>query len=232
VTVANLAASYEFDAHLRHLLAEGLEVFEITLRSRLGYFLAVGGATYTYRHQATYRPSIGQRPSSGTARADLLAEIERDLARAREDFITTALRRGDTPPLWDAMEVLSLSVVSKMYSLLADQNLRHQVASSFGYPTARFAESMFRSLTVVRNVCAHHARVWNRTNIQVPPPVLNRLKTDRDATIYQATPWAWIVVITDLVDTIRGDHTYSASLWTHISAHPQYLEGLKCPKPT
>jgi len=156
--VSNLAASYEFDSHLRHQLAEGLEVFEITLRSRLGYFLAVGGATYTYRQQATYRSAIGQQQNS-TARADLLAEIERDLGRAREDFITTALRRGDTPPLWDAMEVLSLGVVSKMYSLLADQTIRHQVARSFGYPNARFAESVFRSLTVVRNVCAHHARV-------------------------------------------------------------------------
>jgi len=61
--------------------------------------------------------------------------------------------------------------------------------------------------------------------------VLNRLKTDTDIAIYQATPWAWIVVIADLVDTIHTDHTYSATLRAHIAAHPEYLEGLKYPKP-
>ena len=227
VTIGSLAAAYRFDSELRRLMADGLEVFEITLRSRLGYFMAVGGAAYAYRDPATY---LSRRTSGKDPRADLLAEIERDLDRAREDFITSVLRTGGTPPLWDAMEVLSLGSVSKMYSLLADQHTRHQVARSFGYPNARFAESVFRSLTVVRNLCAHHARVWNRTNIQVPPPVLKRLKTDPDPMVYQATPWAWLVVLADLVDTVRRDHAYSQSLWDHIDAHPQHADGLKHPK--
>jgi len=85
-------------------------------------------------------------------------------------------------------------------------------------------------MTVVRNICAHHARVWNRTNIQVPPPVLNRLKADANVAIYQATPWAWIVVIADLVDTIHIDQTYSTTLWALLANHPEYLDGLKHPK--
>jgi abortive infection bacteriophage resistance protein len=117
-----------------------------------------------------------------------------------------------------------------MYSLLADPDVSHQVARSFGYPNARFALSVFRSLTVVRNVCAHHARVWNRTNIQVAPAVLNRLKPDPDQSIYQSTPWAWLVVLTDIVDTIQRTNAYSQRLWAHIDAYPEYANGLKHPR--
>ena len=229
-TVLSLVEAYRYDSALRHLMSQGLEVFEVTLRSRLGYFMSMGGAAYTYRDLTTYRPRGGQNSSQNTACADLIADIERDLSRAREDFIMGPLYRGDTPPLWDAMEVLSLGSVSKMYSLLADQTIRYQIAKSFGYPAARFAESVFRSMTVVRNVCAHHARVWNRTNIQVPPPVLNRLKTEPDKTIYQGTPWAWIVVIVDMVDTIQNNDNYSTAMWDLINTKPAYVDGLKHPK--
>lgn len=154
------------------------------------------------------------------------------MSRSQEDFIAKALRVDETPPLWDAMEVLSLGTVSKMYSLLADTDVCHKVARSFSYPNARFAQSVFHSLTVVRNICAHHARVWNRTNVQVPPTVLNRLKIDSDLSIYQSTPWAWIVVLADIVDTIRRDRTYSQLLWAYIDSHPEHVDGLKRPRTT
>ena len=228
-TVSSLADAYMFDSGLRHLMSDGLEVFEITLRSRLGYFMAEAGAAYLYRDAATYRTTMVGTPARD-ARNDLLDDIERDLGRSREDFITTAIRRGNTPPLWDAMEVLSLGSVSKMYSLLADMDVCQQIAKSFGYPNVRFALSVFRSLTVVRNICAHHARVWNRTSIQVAPAVLNKLKTDPDQGIYQSTPWACLVVLADIVDTIRRNNDYSQRLLAFIDAHPEYADGLKHPK--
>jgi abortive infection bacteriophage resistance protein len=228
VTVANLADSYRFDSALRRLLSQGLADFEITFRARLGYFMSVGGAAYTYRSQSTYRTLTMRRGDD--ARAELLDNIQRDLERSREEFITTALRLGDTPPLWDAMEVLTLGSVSKMYSLLDDEGVRLRIARSFGYPNTRIAESVFRSMTVVRNICAHHARIWNRTNVHLPPPVLNRLKTDPDQRIYQSTPWAWLVVLADLVDTIRRDDSYSSALWRLVHANPQFVDGLKRPR--
>jgi len=232
VTVDRLDAVYQFDVGLRTLLSTGLEVFEIALRSRLGHLLAIQGATYSYRDRNLYRHWRTSSPLRDDARRGLLATIERDLTRTRESDIIAALRQGDTPPIWDAMEVLSLGVVSKMYSLLDNADIRHRVARSFGYPNARFAESVFRSLTVARNTCAHHARIWNRTNIQVPPPVLNRLKTDPDTSIYHGTPWAWVTVLADLVDTVRADTTFSTSLRAYLDAHPQYLQGLQHPSTT
>ena len=42
------------------------------------------------------------------------------------------------------------------------------VAKSFGLPQYRYMESWMRSITVLRNCCAHHARTWNRRYPAMP----------------------------------------------------------------
>jgi abortive infection bacteriophage resistance protein len=92
------------------------------------------------------------------------------------------------------MEALTFGTVSKMYRLLDHSGIRHRIARGFGYPHARFAESTFHSLAVLRNICAHYARLWHRSDIQYAPPVLKRLQTSPDKTIYHRTPWAWMIL--------------------------------------
>jgi len=229
-TVAAISDVYDYDATLRRLLADGLAVFEIALRSRLGYHVSTAHSPYDYLDPASYIGQAVRRAGTMVAlRDELVADLRRDLDRSKEDFIAAYRRRGDLPPLWSAMEVLSMGSVSKMYRLIADQQIRRDIARGFGYPNPVFAESVFHSLTVLRNVCAHHARIWHRTSIQIAPRVLNRLKTGPDTSIYQSTPWAWLVVLADLVDTIRGDQDYSDRLWSHVNTKPQHTSGLTHP---
>ena len=227
-TVAQIAGVYAFDAELRHILSEGLARFEIALRSRLGQEMAMAGATFTYNAPSSYilQPSRGGQID---ARQDLLDSMTRELGRSKETFITGYAYHRDKPPVWLAMETFTLSTVSKMYRLLANQNIRHTIARSFGYPNARFAETTFHSLTVLRNICAHHARLWHRSDIQYAPPVLKRLQTDPDKTVYQRTPWAWIAILADLTTQIDHNNAYQNRLWTHIDGRPQYIDGLKHP---
>jgi abortive infection bacteriophage resistance protein len=84
-------------------------------------------------------------------------------------------------------------------------------------------------LSVLRNITAHHSRIWERADIQYTPPVLKRLQTDPDASVYQRTPWAWIVIVADLADTIRRNRSYSAAFMAYIDTHPDYINGLKRP---
>ncbi len=230
-TVDTIIDAYDFDLALRRLVTDGLGVFEIALRSRLGYHISVLQDPYRYLDPVSYsRQTVRRAGATVFLRDDLIGDLRRDLDRSKEDFIIRHRRQGTLVPLWTAMEVLSLGSVSKMYRLLADQTIRHQVARSFGYPNPVFAESVFHSLTVLRNVCAHHARLWHRTSIQIAPRVLNRLQTDPDKTIYRSTPWAWLVVLADIVDTIRADTSYSTQLWAYTTSHPNHIDGLKRPK--
>jgi abortive infection bacteriophage resistance protein len=230
VSVTDIANVYEFDARLRRILAAGLGVFEVALRSRLGYEIAIAGDAAIYLEPAAYVTDAHVHPAPEVPRRQrLVTHLHQELQRSKEQFVLQHTRVGRTPPVWLALEVLSLGSVSKMYRLWADSQVRRQVARSFGYPNPRFAESVFHSLTILRNVCAHHARLWHRTNIQIAPRVLRRLRIDDDQSIYRSTPWAWIVVLGDLVDTIQADTAFSTRLRDHLSAHPQYLAGLQHP---
>lgn len=213
-SLAQIIDVYEFDAQLRRLLAQGLETFEVALRARLGQDMAMNGFAYTYLDPASYTtPASKGRPVD--ARQDLFDAMTRELDRTKEQQIVRYTSIGQTPPLWAAMGVFTLGTISKMYRLLDHSAIRLGVARSFGYPNPRFAENTFHSLSVLRNITAHHSRIWGRADIQYAPPVLKRLQTDPDKSIYQRTPWAWITIVADLADTIRGDHTYSNMATSH-----------------
>jgi abortive infection bacteriophage resistance protein len=54
---------------------------------------------------------------------------------------------------------------------MKDVEVKKLVAKSVGLPQYIYLESWMRSLTVLRNCCAHHARTWNRrypTTPQLP----------------------------------------------------------------
>jgi abortive infection bacteriophage resistance protein len=225
-TVAQIANIYQFDSRLRAAAARGLEVFEVTLRARLGEELAAAGLAYAYLDPTAYAPPARR---GGDLRQDLVDAMGRELERTKEPFVARHAQAGQTPPSWAAMGVFTPGTVSKMYRLLADQAARARVARSFGYPDARFAANTFHSLTVLRNIAAHHSRLWHRADIQYAPPVLKRLQTDPDKRVYQRTPWAWLTVLADLVDQVRRDTRYSEALWRLATSRPEYIDGLKRP---
>ncbi len=63
-------------------------------------------------------------------------------------------------PIWVAVEVLDWGALSYLFSF-APLRIRDDVAQHFGLSAAQL-KSWMRALNVVRNVCAHHSRFYNR----------------------------------------------------------------------
>jgi len=207
--------------------SDGLSALEVTFRSRFAYYCAMNMPADAYLDNASYIDH--KYPDGREIRDSLITDIGTELDRSKERFVTHHRRSGDPVPIWAAVEVLSFGTVSKTYGLLDDRAVRTGVSKSFGLPNPQFTASVIRSLVVLRNICAHHARLWNRVP-DVPTPVLNRYKTS-DPQMYQtATPWSWFVMLAHLVDTIRRDDLYSTELWGHINAQPTLLSGYKNPR--
>ena len=66
-----------------------------------------------------------------------------------------------TPPVWAVCEVLSLGLLSKCFANLRDNRTRSLISKPFGIDHDVLA-SWMQHLTYVRNICAHHGRLWNR----------------------------------------------------------------------
>lgn len=103
-----------------------------------------------------------------------LNTIQTELNRSKEDFLQEHFAKYDTPsmpPVWKTLEIVSFGTLSKLYQNMKDVQVKKQVAKSVGLPQYTYMESWMRSIAVLRNFCANHARTWNHrypTMLQLP----------------------------------------------------------------
>jgi abortive infection bacteriophage resistance protein len=91
------------------------------------------------------------------------ASLEVEVSRAKERFIEHYKSKySGFPrlPLWMASEIMSLGSLSLLYSgLLPDPQRR--ICSVFKIHH-EVLKTWFHVITYLRNICAHHGRLWNR----------------------------------------------------------------------
>ena len=92
-----------------------------------------------------------------------LAVIEKELASSKEDYIEKFRHNyvESYPPAWMITEVLSFGNLNYIYSNIASNKLMKRIAGYFGLKPQVFT-SWLTVLANFRNMCCHHARVWNR----------------------------------------------------------------------
>ena len=62
--------------------------------------------------------------------------------------------------IWDVVPTMSFGSLSKWYFTLSDRSTRQDVANVYGIDEV-VLRSVLRYLMSVRNICAHHERIWN-----------------------------------------------------------------------
>lgn len=94
-----------------------------------------------------------------------MSKVDEELNRSRENFIVHYRKKytsPQNPPAWMALEVLSFGQLSIMYKSLKANEAKKAVAEYFGV-SYTILISWMEHLGYVRNLCAHHSRLWNRT---------------------------------------------------------------------
>ena len=81
-------------------------------------------------------------------------------------------RYGLPLAIWVACEVWDFGALSRLYGGLKEADQDH-IAKCYGVSNGRIFATWLRSLNYLRNVCAHHSRLWNRNVVdqpKLPPP--------------------------------------------------------------
>jgi len=79
-------------------------------------------------------------------------------------------------PNWAMVEEITLGTLSHLYKNLSQDRDKKRIARDLGLE-APLLESWLHTLTVVRNICAHHCRLWNRElGIKPAAPRNRRIK--------------------------------------------------------
>lgn len=147
---------YVFDRQLRLLVMDAVERIEVSLRGNWAHHLAIRYGPHGYLEPALYdRPDFYAKALTG-----LIEEVD----RSKDTFILHYRRKYNDPPLppiWMAAEVMSLGQLSKWLGNLKLRADRQTIAKSYGLDE-KILISLAHHLTYVRNICAHHGRLWNK----------------------------------------------------------------------
>ena len=156
MVLEHMLVYYLFDKKLCILLFNEIEKIEVAIRSVLAN---IGCQELGDRYWIT-KPEY-------FANADrfnqTLAVIEKELASSKEDYIEDFRCNyvENYPPAWMITEVLSFGNLNYIYSNIANNRLMKRIGDYFGLKPQVFT-SWLTVLANLRNMCCHHARVWNR----------------------------------------------------------------------
>lgn len=159
---------YRFDKKLRMLIFNEIEKIEVAVRSAIvNIGCSMTGNPFWMTDGSNFIDASKFRHTM-----DL---IDSELRHSREDFIVHFKQTySDTyPPAWILAEVLPFGFITNIYSNIKTTKIKKCIAQRFGLQVAPF-ESWLTIVTLTRNSCCHHARVWNKQNT-IRPMIPNRM---------------------------------------------------------
>lgn len=161
---------YEFDTQLRALLFRYIEPLEVAFRAAICNELSVRTHNpHWYLERTMYLSSYDFQGMEQECEREYCRSDEIFIKRYREKYCSPKL-----PPAWMMSEVLGLGRWSKLYAHLVDRDVQKAIAHHFATKT-HYLKSWIHSLSVLRNLCAHHCRIWNRT-FRISPQLPKQLK--------------------------------------------------------
>lgn len=149
---------YYFDTELRKIIFEAIEVIEIYLRTQIAYYHSQKYGAFGYLDITTLRDNYQSEFD------ELHQDIIKEKERSKEVFIKHFKEKYNATdlPIWSVVEIISFGSLSKLFMLLQESE-QNQVIAKMGNINKVVFFKWFKALSSVRNACAHHSRLWNKT---------------------------------------------------------------------
>lgn len=167
---------YHFDQELSVLVFSMISKIEVSLRVRLVEALLIHGDSLVLQDSSIYRDKKLYWQNMST--------IASEIARSNDVFIKHNFDNHDGEvPVWAAVEVISFGTLSKIiknlktgagssYSILAANYQYRSQKGNLVNPSQKMLSSWIQGVSVLRNMCAHNSRIYNRT-IHTTPEILD-----------------------------------------------------------
>lgn len=147
---------YKFDRKLRTLVMDALERIEVAVRSVISDIASVSKGAHWFMDRSNFHAKFDVTLLKIRETLDSRSSTSHNFL----EHYYSKYSRPELPPSWMLFELLSFGTVSVIYSNVST-NIRRDVAREFGLKADNM-ESWIRALSYLRNLCAHHSRIWNR----------------------------------------------------------------------
>lgn len=203
---SDVIALYDFDWRLRALLADALGSIEVSVRSHLVHYLsnARGGG-----------PQAHLNPALFDAR-----EYAGNLAKLKDNYLKIAPPAAadwDTAPIWEVAEAMPFSQLSKWYKSISVKSIRNAIAGHY-WTNHIVLVSLLYNMAILRNICAHHGRLWNRAlpaGFRIPRAWAADCNADEPARLYNR-----LVIIAGLMGIIGPTDRWPSRLLALLDEYP------------
>lgn len=189
VTFEQIIKTYSFDRELRLLVFDCIERIEVAIRTQFIYQMALHYNDSHWQDNQNHfiTPYYNKIGNLVNPFADFHAIISKaKTARTPETFIKhyiNTYNKPSNPPSWICFELLTIGELSHSYRGLKNNADKKRIADFFEVHPTVFT-SWLHTLTYVRNICAHHSRLWNR-DLAIEPEKLLKPKGNWIAKPYE-----------------------------------------------
>jgi len=207
---------YQFDKKLRSVINEYLERIEVALRTKITNYYCLKHGFFWYT-DATLFTDVNLYKG-------VLAEINESFVTPQESYLRSFKLKytAEThPPSNMALETLTMGKLVRLYKALKDNDEKKLIARDFNLPPTHLT-TWFVYLTNVRNVCAHHSRLWNKKVTADRPQIPTRERFKFHGTItpdFNTTMYGIISMINRLLLSFNNPNNFTAKIEGLIEAH-------------
>lgn len=217
---------YVFDKKLRLLLLDALERIEVALRVDVAFLLGARDPI-AHRNGELLHGNFTKKvdPKTGKTKfEEWLVRLDQLVAHSKEEFAVHFKERYSSPmPIWMVIELWDFGLLSKFISGMKVADIE-DIARKYNIPDQSLLTSWMRTLNQVRNICAHHCRIWNRPITAQPKmprlkqiPELDHLYTDK---LGRSRLYVAAALIQFFLKTINPTSSWGERLKTHFQTFP------------
>jgi abortive infection bacteriophage resistance protein len=189
-TYQQILRLYECDALLREACFAAVGQFELLLRNAMSEALSDRHGSHPYFDQTAFRDAAANLEALQSFMTAFAQTKDQRAVHYRQTYGSPIL-----PPIWTMKEFLTFGRAVRIFKNL-DGSLRTHIAAQFGVPSGQVFTSWLECFVDVRNICAHHDRLFNRSfpkqpqglrRAGVPSAPRNKLKAILECLDYMLT---------------------------------------------
>lgn len=214
---------YRFDRELRLLFMDAIERIEVAVRNVIVQEMSLQHGPHWFMDAALFNSSASRfKHHLLLDRIDQHLEIPAGSKRPRkphhEEFINhyyATYSDPYLPPAWMVAETLTLGTWSLVFENLRLTAHRKAIAAPFE-TDEQVLRNWLHAMTYLRNLCAHHARLWNR-RLVIKPIIANRHRSFLGA---NDRVYSMAVVVEDLLRKVAPGTSWAVRLRGLVRQNP------------
>lgn len=216
----DLVNLYNFDCELRHITFKAIEKIEIAYRTAISNVMCKKYGSHWFMHKTNFKINSKDKLKkqidfSEECKNIILKEIKKKDDEYAETFIANYYKKYDDPafpPFWMVVETFTIGSLNKLFQILNSQDKR-EIINYLGFKLdtkfIAFSNWLY-ALSVVRNICAHHSRLFNRV-FRISPT--KHEKVQEFVTVDNKTFYYISMIINYYLITLYNDYSFQNDLF-------------------